>query len=307
MITMSTNPLVSIITPSYNKGEFIEETIQSVHNQTYSNIEHIIIDGNSTDDTIQILNKYPHLKWISEPDKGQTDAINKGMRRAKGEILAYLNADDTYLPDTVETIVNVFQTRPDISIVYGDIIHTDENSDVINIHKTGVINLEKCITHRFYLPQPTVFFVRDVWEKTGPFDESLHLAMDFDYWLRIFPVYQSEYIPKPLATTRIYPGAKSTEMNYKYIEDRVQVLNTFYNNPKNLSKYKYLSKKAYSFAHFLGAHDYFRIQKWDEGWSHLKESLLLYPPIVITADFYKTTGGTILRLTGVIKGCLVPD
>lgn len=108
---MPTNPLVSIITPSYNKGEFIEETIQSVLSQTYHNIEYIIIDGKSTDNTEQILKKYPGINWISEPDKGQTDAINKGMRRAKGEILAYLNADDTYLPDTVETIVNVFQWR----------------------------------------------------------------------------------------------------------------------------------------------------------------------------------------------------
>jgi len=304
---MSTNPLVSIITPSYNKGEFIEETIQSVLNQTYHNIEHIIIDGNSTDNTIQILREFPHLTWISEPDNGQTDAINKGLKRVNGEILAYLNADDTYLPDTIETIVNVFRKQPETCLIYGDIIHTDKNSNVINIHKTGNIDLERFISHRFYLPQPTVFFRQDVLANTGMFDDSLHLAMDYDYWLRTFPNYPSQYINKPLATAKFYQEAKSIALNFKYIEERVQVLNKFYGISENLSRYKKVQKKAYSLAHFLGAHDYFRIKRWDKGLYHLRKSIQIYPLIITSGNFYKTTGGTLLRLTRILKRCQIPD
>jgi len=304
---MSTNPLVSIITPSYNKGEFIEETIQSVLNQTYQNIEYIIIDGKSIDNTVQILMNYPHLKWVSEPDSGQTDAINKGLNRAKGEILAYLNADDTYLPDTIETIVNVFRTQPKTCLIYGDIIHTDKNSNVINIHKTGNIDLERFISHRFYLPQPTVFFRQDVLANTGMFDDSLHLAMDYDYWLRTFPYYPSQYINKPLATARIYNNAKSTARNYDYIEERVQVLDKFFSLAKNETTFKKIEIKAYAFAHFLGANDYLRVKIWDKGWYHLKMSFSLYPLIITSGDFYKTTAGTILKLMGILRGCHIPD
>src|SRR4030042_1306962 len=114
------DPLVPIVPPSLNKGRFIEETILSIKNQTYPRIEHIVIDGGSTDETLDILKKYSNsLIWISEPDKGQSDAINKGWRMAKGDILGWLNADDTYMPWAVETAVRFFAENPDVGMVYG--------------------------------------------------------------------------------------------------------------------------------------------------------------------------------------------
>jgi len=125
-------PKISIITPSYNQGEFIEETIRSVLLQGYPNLEYIVIDGGSTDNTVQILQKYePFLKYISEPDKGQADAINKGLRMATGEIVAYLNSDDVYIQGTFLKIVKIFESRKDIFMVFGDIIHIDKKSKFI--------------------------------------------------------------------------------------------------------------------------------------------------------------------------------
>src|SRR4030042_2589290 len=125
-------PLVSIVTPSYNKARFIEETILSVKNQTYPRIEHIIIDGGSTDGTLDIIRKYSDsLTWISEPDKGQSDAINKGWKMSKGEILAYLNADDTYMPRAVETAVKFLADNMDVGLVYGECNIINEHGKVI--------------------------------------------------------------------------------------------------------------------------------------------------------------------------------
>ncbi len=303
---MPTNPLVSIITPSYNKGEFIEETIQSVHSQSYGNIEHIIIDGNSTDNTISILKRYPHLIWISEPDDGQTDAINKGLTIAKGDILAYLNADDTYLPDAIETVVAAALKYPHNLLLYGDIVHIDKNSKIIAIRKTGVVNIERLISFLFYLPQPAVFFRREVITRAGLFDESYHLTMDYDYWLRTFPRYPSHYINKPLAAARFYEETKSTALNYKFINERVRALDSFYKNRELSEKYGEIKRKAYSVAYLVGAHDYFRLKNWNSGWYHLKQSIRIYPPIMISGIFFSTASGTLLRLSGILKGCQIP-
>ena len=129
-------PLVSVVTPSYNKGAFIEETILSVKNQTYPRIEHIIIDGGSTDNTIDVIKKYEgtyNMHWVSEPDNGQSDAVNKGWRMARGEILGWLNSDDTYMPWAVETAVKFLTGHPNVSVVYG-------NCNIINV----IIRIRYC-------------------------------------------------------------------------------------------------------------------------------------------------------------------
>ena len=127
-----TQPKVSIITPSYNQGQFIEETILSAKNQDYPNIEHIVIDGNSTDSTLDILHKYDNdIIWISEPDRGQSDALNKGFRIATGEIIGWLNSDDIYLPGAVKKAVDALMNNPKFDIVYGDYLIIDENSKVL--------------------------------------------------------------------------------------------------------------------------------------------------------------------------------
>jgi GT2 family glycosyltransferase len=186
-------PRISIITPSYNQGEYIEETIQSVLNQGYPNLEYIIIDGGSTDHTIEIIKRYESQihYWISEPDRGQTHAINKGLAQATGEILAYLNSDDYYLPGTLQKIADHFQAHPQTSLCHGHCRYVDEQGhkigeQIANISKFDeIIDLWGVWWRKRQFVQPEVFWSRRMTEQIGDFDESLHYVMDYEYWCRI--------------------------------------------------------------------------------------------------------------------------
>lgn len=214
------NFLVSIITPSFNQAEFIEETILSVKSQDYPNIEHIVIDGGSTDGTIDILKKYPHLTWISEPDKGQAEAINKGFKMAKGEIVAWLNSDDTYPQDTIKTICDYFITHPDTDVVFGDCNRIDQDGKVIGSIKGHPFNLTHLIP-RNCIPQPAVFFKREIIGRVGYLDTRHHHAFDYDCWIRIGLVGGGiEYLPKTLANFRLHKDSKtSMEMDIQKKEE----------------------------------------------------------------------------------------
>jgi glycosyltransferase involved in cell wall biosynthesis len=211
--------LVSIVTPSYNQSRFIEETILSVKNQDYPNIEHIIVDGGSTDGTIGILKKYPHLSWVSEPDKGQADALNKGFRMAKGEVVAWLNSDDTYLQDTVKSICLQF-AHSDVEMVFGDCNQINHNGRVIGVIKGYSFDLTHLIP-RNCIPQPTVFFKRELIRRVGSLDTRYHHAFDYDYWIRIgLSGCKIEYLPKTLANFRIHKDSKtSREMEIQKREE----------------------------------------------------------------------------------------
>jgi len=287
-------PLVSIITPSYNQGCFIEETILSVKNQSYSNIEHIVIDGGSSDETVKILKKYtPQIKWISEPDNGQTHAINKGLHRCNGKYIAYLNSDDLYLPETIKTVVDFFSSHPDIDLVYGDIIHIDKKSHLINKYEPGIIDFEKYLSMPTYLPQPTVFFRRRVLEQTGDFDEKLHLAMDLDYWLRVFLVFNVAYIPEFLAQARMYSETKSQSVNFKYLDERLYILDKIFQNPEMFNhhpeiqkNFENVKKKSYASVHFCGGLVFLRYRKFREAYHHIKIGMSLNPALVRPRYFY---------------------
>lgn len=275
-------PLVSVVTPSFNKGPYIEETILSIKSQGYPEIEYIIIDGISTDDTTYILKRYSDgIRTISEPDNGQTDAINKGLRMAQGDILAYLNADDLYLPDTVERVVQYFGEHPDVDLVYGDIIHIDENGGNEYPIRAGPLDIDAYLGCMYYLPQPTVFFRRKVYETLGDFDASLHLAMDLDYWLRASFRFTWGYIPEPLAKARIYGEAKSVALNYRYLEERLVVI-------EKISQYLTPDQKSRAVAriHYYGGLEYLRIGKITEAFRHMATAIWRDPKVVITSGLY---------------------
>ncbi len=178
-------PLVSIVTPSYNQGRFLRRTIESVLGQDYPRIEYVVFDGGSTDESLDILHSYgDRFSWRSEPDGGQAHAINKGIRQARGDILAYLNSDDVLLPGAIATVVAHFQRQPDSDLVYGNANWIDENDRVLGAYPTAPYNFERLLQDCF-ICQPAAFWRRGVTERVGLFDETLHYAMDYDYWMRI--------------------------------------------------------------------------------------------------------------------------
>lgn len=205
-------PLVSIVTPSYNQGKFIEYAILSVKNQCYPNIEHIIVDGGSTDDTIDIIKKYEgkyNLRWISEPDRGQSDAINKGFKMANGEIIGWINSDDAYFSkDTIYEVVNFFDINLDSKIVYGDIVLINAENEVIRINPVLLFWGHKAFKIHRTPSQPAVFFKRCIIEKYS-LDVDLTYSMDYDFWLKIGRENKFYYIKKILSCFRLHDRSKS--------------------------------------------------------------------------------------------------
>ena len=202
-------PLVSIITPSYNQGRFIEETIKSVLNQDYPNIEYIVIDGGSTDNTIDILIKYEgRLRWVSEPDKGQSDAITKGFAMARGSMMAWLNSDDTYLPGTVNKVVDLFCSQTDIGLIYGKAYFIDIEGNVIGRYPTEPFDYNRLAIFNF-ICQPATFFRKEALDEVGILDINLHYVMDYDLWIRMANKNKFAYLPEFLATYRFHEESKT--------------------------------------------------------------------------------------------------
>jgi len=203
------SPLVSIVTPSYNQWQFIEDTILSVKNQDYPNIEHIIVDGGSTDDTVETLRKYEgtyNMRWISEPDEGQADAVNKGFAMAKGEIIGWLNSDDVYLlRNTVSSVVGKFRQSPEVAILYGHGVKFSNNK-VLRARYLPGFDYEtlKCWC---FIIQPAVFFKRTVVEN-DLLRKDLHYSMDYEYWLRLGLRYRWSRLNLVLAGDRNHPERK---------------------------------------------------------------------------------------------------
>lgn len=235
----------SIITPSFNQAKYIEQNIKSVLNQDYPYVEHIIIDGGSQDGTINILKKYPHLKWISEPDRGQSDALNKGFKLAKGEIIGWLNSDDFYIPRIFSVVADKFEDE-NVMAVCGDGYEVDENGDIIRPLLSRFMKPDDLIRYwrwRYEFVQPSLFFRRNLLEKVGYLDENLHYAMDYDFLIRLGKNYQIHYIPQPIANLRLYPESK-TGRNVKkvipvYIREMHRVSKRYWGRPTEIKFYSY--------------------------------------------------------------------
>jgi glycosyltransferase involved in cell wall biosynthesis len=216
--------LISIVTPSYNQGHYLRETIESVINQQGDfHLDYIVVDGGSKDESIEIIRHYERMlnegawpvrcrgiryRWISEKDKGQTDAIMKGFRMAEGEILAWLNSDDTYLPGALLKVVNIFEREPVVSVLYGRTHFTDEKGGIMGKYPTEPFDYGRLAMFNF-ICQPSVFFRRRAFEEVGGLDTSLHYVMDYDLWIRLGQRFAFRYLPEYLSTYRLHEESKT--------------------------------------------------------------------------------------------------
>lgn len=206
---MNTLPLVTVVTPSFNQGRFIEDTIQSVLTQDYPRLEYLVMDGGSTDQTLEVLRRYEgRLHYVSERDRGQSHAINKGLHRSNGEIVAYLNSDDTYLPGAVSAAVDALRQNPGSPMVYGEGYHVDEVGKVLERYPTEPFSLQR-LRETCFICQPTTFVRHDALRSVGYVNESLHFCMDYDLWIRLATRGAPIYVPQFLANTRLHTDTKT--------------------------------------------------------------------------------------------------
>jgi glycosyltransferase involved in cell wall biosynthesis len=221
---MSVQPLVTVVTPSWNSIEFIERTIQSIRSQTYKNIEFIVVDGGSTDGTIEVIKRHADAisSWVSESDKGMYHAINKGLERACGEIVAYLNSDDIYRFDTIAKVVKSFGEHPSADLIYGNLDIIDENDRLLYNQIYPAFSLKHFANANYsMIGQPASFWRAGLLKKIGYFDESFKMAADFDFFIRAGAAGSVVHVDETLAAFRVHAKSltsRQLELNFRELE-----------------------------------------------------------------------------------------
>jgi len=251
-------PRVSIVTPSYNQSEFIEETIRSVLLQGYPDLEYIIMDGGSTDGSVDIIRKYePWLThWVSQPDHGQTDAINKGWEFATGQILAYINSDDCYLASTVPVAANAFFANPMASMIYGTAIIVDETGKELRVWRGRPFDLETMLTIGSVVPQPATFFTKDALKSLGYLDKQWHMIMDYELCIRMGLKFRAIYLPRTLAKFRDHSKSKTHAYFDMMTTELICWLENFAPEQVSPNKLRVLKSKTLSRVHYECALSY---------------------------------------------------
>lgn len=242
-------PKISIIIPSFNKGEYIYETLDSIVNQTYRNFEVIIQDGGSTDDTVRIIKefhkKFPDIiNWVSKKDKGQLDAINKGLKKSKGSILTYINADDVYFPSAFESVAKAYTNSPNSlwfagrSVVVNKV--SKEIAKPVTLYKNMLLPLNRysLLLIINYLMQPSVFITRKAYEKYGPFTGNEKFIVEYDMWLKLGKVEMPRVIPEALSRFRLEPGTITSTQTDHLLESDLEVVEKYTNNTLILALHK---------------------------------------------------------------------
>jgi GT2 family glycosyltransferase len=219
-------PLISVVTPSFNQGRFIGRTIASVLGQSYPNIEHWVIDGGSSDETLDVLRQYegdPRFHWLSERDSGQADAVNKGWRRCQGALLGWLNSDDTYLPGALARLAAALAADPGADVAYGDAVMVTEDDEVIRPITGRPLDLE-ALFRRNYISQPAALQRRAAIEHCGPLSPGRTFALDYEFYLKVALSGRIVYAPGPCATYRVHTGSKTTTGAGRFTRDMYEAV-----------------------------------------------------------------------------------
>ena len=274
--------LVSIVTPSFNQARYLEATIQSVLSQEYPHIEYIVIDGASSDDSVEIIKKYKKrlAYWVSEKDNGQADAINKGFARAKGDIFAWLNSDDYYLPKAISAAVKIFEENPDVVLVYGDMLAVDEYGQTINVLKYKQLSLEDLCCFQI-IGQPAVFFRREAFEKAGGLDTAFHFLLDHHLWIRIAQQGKILHVPQTWAAARYHAEAKNRSKAAEFGREAFHILDWLKSQPELVSVFSNVERRARASAHRVdsrylldGGQSFSALKAWTR-------ALLIHPPTAL--------------------------
>jgi GT2 family glycosyltransferase len=274
--------LVSIVTPSYNQGPYLEQTIQSVLGQDYPHIEYIVVDGGSTDSSVDVIEKYADrlAYWISEKDSGQAEAINKGFARANGEIVAWLNSDDYYMLNTISVAVRCFEQNPDVVMVYGDMLAVDGEGQTINVLKYKQLSLEDLLSFQI-IGQPSVFFRRSALEKAGLLDTSFHFMLDHHLWIRLAQQGRILHAPQIWSAAHYHAAAKNRARAAEFGREAFRVLDWAKREPGLAETVAGLGRRPLASAHRYNAR---YLLDGGQNLSALREwfrALFLHPPTAL--------------------------
>lgn len=279
-------PKISIVTPSFNQAEFIEETILSVINQGYPNLEYIIIDGGSTDGSVEIIRKYEkHLAyWVSEPDRGQAHAINKGISKITGDIFGWINSDDLLLPGSLKKIAEAYTSHKN-RILLGDIIHHfHEINKQITIRQKNVTfsNLINPFKKKVIWQQPSTFIPKIIVDSDLLLDESLRYTFDYDWVIRLLQKSTTIYLNETLAVFRVHKKSKTVNEKFHWVKETEIVLMRYWNLLSEKDR-----KQIQSNLELIRAANHLGVKQWDRKYAQkkLRESFKIYPKIVFSSRY----------------------
>lgn len=290
-------PRISIVTPNYNYGHFLEETIRSVLLQGYPNLEYIIIDAGSTDNSLEIIEKYAQwlAYYVSEKDRGQSDAINKGFNKATGKIYAWLNSDDVFCQNTLQEVGRFWRDNPNCHFLTGDGYLMNANEEGVESWRYYVkgerYSFQDLLEyhHEKYLPQPSVFFSQDVFHQLHGLDLSLSYTMDLDFWLRIRMIYPLHYIPKCFSEMRHHDDAKTCKDNVVAMAEARNVLKKYYQHINPFTRLKNKFSLRVFFASAMLKHGRFEYSNGNrlEAIKWLMKAVFFCPTIICLARTWK--------------------
>ncbi len=274
--------LVSIITPSYNQAKYLEQTITSVLSQDYPRIEYILIDGASTDGSVEIIKKYQDkfAYWVSEKDKGQAEAINKGFAKATGEIVAWLNSDDVYLAGAVSSAVKIFEENPDVVLVYGNMLAVDEHGKTFNTLKYQQLTLKDLLCFQI-IGQPAVFMRRSALQKTNGLDLNFHFLLDHHLWIQIAQQGRILHVDQTWAAARYHAEAKNRAQAQEFGREAFRILEWMQQEKSLAPIMARISQRARASAHRVDARYLLDGDKSAAALVAWLKALFIYPPVAL--------------------------